>query len=54
MCQDLAAERSNKAELFRQYELKGGGIYENAFLFADAVGISWLRRGTPCHHHDNN
>jgi len=29
-------------------------LYENAFLFAGAVRISWLRRGTPGHDYDNN
>jgi hypothetical protein len=29
-------------------------LYENAFLFAGAVRISWLRLGTPGHDHNNN
>jgi hypothetical protein len=28
-------------------------LYENAFLFAGAVRISWLRRGNPCYDDDD-
>jgi hypothetical protein len=29
-------------------------LYENAFLFAGAVRISWLCRGNAGHDHDND
>jgi hypothetical protein len=43
----------NRAELLGQNEPREEEGYEKAFLFAGAVGISWLRRRNPCHDYDN-